>query len=56
MAVAMTETKGGYVEYAGLSTDAKPTENVATGSIFLEINTSKVYAFDSENETWIELG
>ena len=54
--VAITMQSGGYAEYAGLSLDAKPTEGVSTGSIFLEVDTSAVYVFDSENETWRELG
>ena len=39
---------GGYVyrEYAGLSTDTKPTEDVTTGSLFLEVDTGDVYAYD----------
>lgn len=34
-----------YIEAAGLSTDDKPTSGVATGSLFQEVNTGKVYAF-----------
>lgn len=56
MAVAMTMQNGGYAEYAGLSSDTKPTEGVSTGSVFLEVDTSAVYVYDSENSTWRELG
>ena len=43
------------LEYRGLSTDNKPTENVANGSMFIEINTGKIYLFDEENEQWKEV-
>lgn len=45
-----------YNEYSGLSTDTKPTEGVATGSTFLEVDTSKVYFFDEVSATWIAAG
>ena len=41
-------------QYVGLSTDNKPTENVGNGSIFIEINTKKIYFYDEENSTWRE--
>lgn len=43
------------VEYRGLSTDEKPTENIENGTIFIEIDTGKIYMFDLENEEWQEL-
>lgn len=42
-------------EYRGLSTDTKPTEGIVNGSIFIEIDTGKIYMFDEENEQWTEL-
>lgn len=39
-----------------LSTDTKPTENVANGSLVLEMDTSKVYAFNEDGTEWVELG
>lgn len=45
-----------YVEMAGLSTDSKPTDNFITGSLFLEADTGKVYAFDEVSSTWTEIG
>jgi len=45
-----------YVEAAGLSTDTKPTTNLVTGSLFLEVDTGKVYAFDEISGTWNEIG
>ena len=36
----------------GLSTDSKPTTGIANGSMFLEMDTKKVYLFDEANATW----
>ena len=47
--------EGQELEYRGLSTDDKPTENVTNGSIFIEIDTGKIYMFDLENEEWMEI-
>lgn len=41
-------------EYNGLSTDTKPTENVRNGSVFIEIDSGKIYFFDQENVEWHE--
>ena len=38
----------------GLSTDTKPT-NYPNGSTFVEMDTGKVFIFDTENEEWKEL-
>lgn len=38
----------------GLSTDTKPTEWVANGSMFIEMDTSKLYFFDAAAATWRE--
>ena len=35
-----------YMEAAGLSTDTKPTNGIVTGSLFIEVDTGDVYAFD----------
>lgn len=46
-----------YIEFAGLSTDTKPTDGIATGSLFHEVDTKKVYAFNEDGnsgEEWIE--
>ena len=44
------------VELAGLSTDEKPTEmgttKIDNGSVFVEIDTQKLFFFDLENEEW----
>lgn len=39
-------------EFAGLHDDVKPTDDVITGSTFLEVDTGDVYAFDEESKTW----
>ena len=41
-----------YIEAAGLSTDTKPG-GIATGSIFTEVDTGKVFLFDEESD-WTE--
>lgn len=42
-------------EYRGLSTDTKPTENECNGSVFFEIDTSKVYMYDEASHQWREI-
>lgn len=46
------------VELRGLSTDEKPTtldeKKIDNGSIFIEIDTQKIYFYDLENEEWKE--
>lgn len=45
--------KATYYEYAGLSTDDKPTDSdICTGSLFIEVDTGDVYAFDEEGAEW----
>ena len=42
-----------YIEAAGLSTDTDTMpENVATGSLFLEVDTGDVYAYDETGAEW----
>lgn len=42
-----------YIEYAGLSSDTKPTgDEIATGSTYLEVDTGDVYAWDETGSTW----
>lgn len=40
-------------EYKGLSTDSKPTDCMVN-SLFIELDTKKLYFFDGEN--WQEVG
>lgn len=42
------------IEATGLSTDEKPTKNTANGSIFVEVDTGKVFFFNEESLTWVE--
>lgn len=43
-------------ELRGLSTDGKPTEangkKIANGSVYLEIDTKKLYFFDADSQEW----
>lgn len=50
-AVSVTDGKY-YIEGECLSTDTKPTTGIANGSKLLEMDTSTLYVFDEENETW----
>lgn len=50
----LTDTNRAYVELAGLSTDTKPTDGLATGSIFTEVDTGTVFFFNDASDTWVE--
>lgn len=58
----VTRTGGSWVhEYTGLSADARPTQDengngIPNGSIFIEMNTGKIYFYDAEGEEWLEWG
>ena len=54
--ISILSDNGNVTNYAGLSTDTKPTEGLATGSFFMEVDTSKAYFFDEESGDWIEAG
>ena len=43
-----------YVEGSCTSTDTKPTDGIADGSIFIESDTGDVYFYNEDSETWIE--
>ena len=43
-----------YVELEGLSTDDKPTEDIAVNSKFYELDTNDTYYFTGE--TWAKVG
>lgn len=51
MVSAYDDTKAFY----GLSTDTKP-DDAPNGSIYVEMDTSKIYTFDAENKDWNEWG
>ena len=46
------------VELRGLSTDTKPSElngkKIDNGSVFIEIDTGKIYFYDLQNNQWKE--
>lgn len=47
------------LELRGLSKDDKPTtingEEVGNGSVYIEIDTQKVYFYDADSQTWKEV-
>lgn len=45
-----------YIEANCLSTDTKPSTNLVTGSVMVEVDTSKAYFFDEAGAQWIEAG
>ena len=53
--MSITRNDGGIADppadYRGLSTDAKPA-NAPNGSTFIEMDTSTVYFYDSDNKQW----
>lgn len=53
--VVSTVAADNCIEYRGLSTDDKPTSFVPNGSVFLEMDTGKVYCYNADGSAWIEL-
>ena len=55
------KTDGEYIfaELSGKSTDNKPIEKdgkkIDNGSIYIEIDTGKIYLYDLETKTWKEV-
>ena len=49
-----------YFEYAGTSSDTKPTGDIiATGSVFIEVDTGDVYFFNEDGASgsqWVKVG
>lgn len=43
-----------YIEGFCLSSETKPTDNIATGSIMTEVNTGKVFFYNATAEAWVE--
>lgn len=57
IAISQATTDKCVFQFAGLSGDAKPTRtDMANGSQFIEMNTSKLYFWDATNSTWREWG
>ena len=44
-----------YIEAFGLSTDTKPTSNIITGSVFVEVDTGKAFLFNETASAWVEV-
>ena len=45
---------GDLMQFVGLSTDTPPAEGIAVNSLFLELDSGKMYYFDGED--WQEVG
>jgi hypothetical protein len=47
------------LEFRGLSSDTKPTSvddgDIANGSVFIEIDTGKLFLYDLDNKQWKEV-
>ena len=43
------------VEIACLSTDTKPTDDIANGSILIEMDTGTIFMFDADGADWVEI-
>ena len=43
-----------YVEGSCLSTDTKPTDGIANGSVMVEVNTGDVYFYNESGEAWVK--
>lgn len=44
------------VEASCLSTDTKPTDDMANGSLCLEMDTGDFYYFDGDGKDWNKIG
>ena len=38
----------------GTSSESKPTQNIAMGSVFIEVDTGKAYLFNETTSAWVE--
>ena len=45
-----------YIEGDCLSTDTKPASGLVTGSVMIEVDTSKAFFFDEVRADWLEAG
>lgn len=48
-----------YKEFAGISGESKPTENLVSGSKVHEVDTATIFALDAKTGTWykqVEMG
>jgi len=51
----VTEVGSRTYELRGLSTDKKPTKDIGNGSIFIEMDTVRVYMFNKEKCQWVRI-
>lgn len=54
--ITIVVVNGTYYELAGNSSVTKPTENIASGSLFMESDTGDVYVFDATTTAWTKIG
>ena len=43
-----------HIVFAGSDSEAKPTEGIGDGSVYIATDTKKVYLYDEKNQTWRE--
>ena len=44
-----------YIEAVGVHDDSKPTENIVTGSVFVEVDTGDGYLFaEGDSPAWVK--
>lgn len=57
--ITRTEGETKEIEFRGLSTDEKPVsldeKDIPNGTMFIEIDTGKMYLYDLDNEQWNEV-
>lgn len=56
MASVPSDPAANYIEAACLSTDTKPTDGIANGSLCLELDTGDFYGFDADAGDWQQIG
>ena len=56
MTSVSAEEATNYIEAACLSTDTKPTDGIANGSLCLELDTGDFYGFDADAGDWQQIG
>lgn len=39
--------------FYGTSSEAKPVQNIAMGSVFIEVDTGKAYLFNETTSAWV---
>ena len=54
--IVMSSNGKRQIQAFGLSTDAKPTADILTGSVFFEIDTTDVFFFDEDSGDWLKAG